>query len=112
MNFLKGKKTYIVGLVFLVLAVLAATGNVPPEWVFAVLASVGAGALRAALQELCANKGWKTYASAAITAVVAVLQAAGVTLPIGLSYELIYSLCAALGIVGLRAAVGKLKPLM
>lgn len=45
---LNGKKTYITAILIGVFATLQALGIVVPEWVYAILASLGLGALRAA----------------------------------------------------------------
>jgi len=46
-EWLKGKKTYIIMGVTFVLGGLAAVGIAVPEWVFAILLSLGLGAARA-----------------------------------------------------------------
>jgi hypothetical protein len=104
LDFLKGKKTYIVVGMFTVLAVLVALNNPIPEYVFALLGALGLGALRLALADVSGNKGWKSFAAAGAVVAIAVLQALGVVLP----YEAIYAVLGALGVAGVRDAVGKL----
>jgi hypothetical protein len=48
-EWLKGKKTYIVAIVAAVTGVLQAFGVVIPEYVYAVLAALGISAVRAAI---------------------------------------------------------------
>lgn len=48
-NFLSGKKTYIVALVTAVLAGVSALGYPIPEYVYAILGALGLGTLRAGI---------------------------------------------------------------
>jgi len=107
MDFLKGKKTYVIaGLFVLMIIIPLVAGFVIPEWVYGILASFGLAAVRAGMQEVSGNKGWRTYAAAALVGVVSLGSALGWTwLPV----DVIYSLAGVLGIVGIRKAVGKLK---
>lgn len=47
---LEGKKTYLIALTGAILAALAAMGIVVPEWVMALLASLGLATLRSAVK--------------------------------------------------------------
>ena len=49
-EWLKGKKTYIVAIVVGILAALSSLGIVVPEWVYVLLAALGLGAVRAAIK--------------------------------------------------------------
>ena len=49
MDFLKGKKTYLVALVAAAVAAANALGYPVPEWVFILLGAGGLGAVRAAI---------------------------------------------------------------
>ena len=109
MEFLKGKKTYIiVGLfvaLFVVQSFVLSDGQVVPEWVFGLLSGVGLAAIRAAFQDVSGNKGWKTYLAAFVVAGVSVANGLGLTLPL----DAIYGICSVLGVVGVRDAIKKLK---
>lgn len=106
MEFLKGKKTYIIAILFLLAVIVpVAVGVQVPEWVYGVLASLGIVALRAAVADVSGNQGWRTYAAAIVVAGVSIAQALGVPLPL----DLIFGICGALGLVGVRAAVEKMK---
>jgi len=106
MNFLKGKKTYIIIGLFAVLAVLTLVVNiVVPEAVYAILIALGVGCLRAGIAAISGNKGWKTYVAVVAVVGIAIAQAAGIVLP----FEVIYGVLGALGIVGVRSAVQKLE---
>lgn len=48
-KWLQGKKTYIIALVIGVLAALQYLGIVVPEWIYAILAALGLGAIRSAI---------------------------------------------------------------
>ena len=48
-KWLQGKKTYLLALVIGVIAALNALGYVVPEWVYAILAALGLGAVRSAI---------------------------------------------------------------
>jgi len=103
-EFLKGKKTYIIAVLFLGLVLIPVlTGKMIPEAVFGVLAGLGLGFFRTAIQKISGNKGWKTYVAAGLVAVISIVNGLGMTLPIDI--EIIYSLCGVLGIVGIRKAV-------
>lgn len=108
MNFiewLKGKKTYFVAGIFLILVLVPLIFTVAiPEWVFGILGGIGLATFRAAISEISGNPGWKTYAAAVCVAVISVCSALGVALP----YDVIYGILAALGIVGVRSAVEKI----
>jgi len=103
-EWLKGKKTFIVAGIFLVLVVLFAVGIVVPEWVFGVLGGLGLATFRAAISEISGNAGWKTYVAAVCVVAISVCNALGLALP----FDVIYGILAALGIVGVRDAVSKL----
>lgn len=50
---LEGKKTYLVAIIAVFIAVLQATGVIPPElpdWVWKLLAGLGGGAIRAGIK--------------------------------------------------------------
>ena len=47
---LVGRKTYIVAIIGAIFGVLAAFGIVVPEWVYAILAAIGLGTLRASIK--------------------------------------------------------------
>jgi hypothetical protein len=49
-EWLKGKKAYIVAIITAVCAGLTAIGVVIPEWVYMLLAAAGIGAVRAAIK--------------------------------------------------------------
>lgn len=106
---LTGKKTYIVAALFLI-AMLAPVlfGFTPPEWVWGVLSAAGLAAVRMAIQELNGVHGWKTYAASAAVFVIAMLNASGVAIPPEV-LDGVYAVFGALGIVGVRNAVEKLK---
>ena len=107
MDFFKGKKTYIIVAVFVLAMIIpAATGFVVPDYVYGILAALGLGAVRLGMQAISGNKGWKTYAAALIVGLVSLANAVGWT---WLPMEMVYSLAAALGVVGIRDAVEKLK---
>ena len=107
MKFLKGKKTFIVVAVFVVLVALGLVLKVAvPEWVYAILGALGLGGLRAAVTTISGNRGWKTYLAALSVAVVAVLNALGVNLP----YETVFMALGALGVVGVRDALRGVEP--
>ena len=103
-EWLKGKKTFIIAILFLVFALLIAFQIAVPEFVYAILAAIGLSTFRLAIAEISGNTGWKTFAAAGIVFVIAILNALGIVLP----YDVIYGICAALGIVGVRSAVSKL----
>lgn len=48
---LVGKRTYIVAIIGAILGLLTAFGVVIPEWVYAILAAIGLGSLRAAIKK-------------------------------------------------------------
>ena len=48
---LEGKKTYIVAIIGAILGLLQIFGIVVPEWVFAILAAIGLGTVRAAIKK-------------------------------------------------------------
>jgi len=100
MNFLNGKKTYIIVALFVV-AFVAAQFIPIPEYVWGILGALGLGAVRSALQKVSGNAGWKTYLAAISVAVVSVLSALGISLPL----EVVYSVLGALGVVGVRDAI-------
>ena len=107
MDFLQGKKTYIVIGLFAVLFVAGLflpEGQVVPEWIFGILSALGLGAIRLAIQHVSGNTGWKTYAAVITVIGVSLATALGVVLPL----EVIYTVCAALGVVGIRDAISKL----
>jgi len=104
LNFLKGKKTYLVAVIFLLLVVLPSVSSVVvPEWVYALLGALGLGAIRAGVQKISGNKGWKTYVAAFAVAVLSVLNALNIKLP--LDVEVLYGIFSALGIIGVRDAM-------
>ena len=108
MDFLQGKKTYIVIGLFAVLFLVGLflpEGQVVPEWIFGILSALGLGAIRLAIQYISGNAGWKTYAAAIVVVGVSVATALGMVLPL----EVIYSVCAALGVVGIRDAISELE---
>lgn len=106
LDFLKGNRTYVIIGAFGVLAVLMLFFGVAiPEYVFAMLAAVGLGFLRAGIAEVSGNKGWKTYVAVIATVAIAILRAAGVALPA----ETIYAILGAIGVVGVRNAVAKIS---
>lgn len=49
LNFLKGKKTYLVALAAAAAAAAAALGHPVPEWVWPLLGAAGLGSVRAAV---------------------------------------------------------------
>jgi len=51
LNWLKGKKTYIIAIGCAIVAGLTAMGIVIPEWVWPVLAALGLGSIRAAVRK-------------------------------------------------------------
>ena len=109
MDFLKGYKTYIVIGLFVALFVvglLLPEGQIIPAWAWGILSALGLGAIRAAIQHLSGNAGWKTYAAALVVLGVSVLNLFGVVLPL----EIIYTVCGALGLLGVRDAIGELRP--
>jgi len=102
MDWFKGKRTYLVIGAFTILAVLVLiVGVAVPEYVFAVLAALSLGFLRAGIAELSGNKGWRTYTAVGATIGIAICQALNVVLP----FEIIYTVLGALGITGVRKAV-------
>lgn len=105
-DFLQGKKTYIILAAFLVLAVLTMFLSVEvPEEIWPILVALGVGAIRSAMTAISGNKGWKTYLAVVATLVMSVCQYLGIALP----FEIIYTILAALGVVGVRDAVKKLE---
>ena len=108
MDFLQGKKTYIVVGLFAVLFMVGLflpEGQVVPEWVFGILSALGLGAIRLGIQHVSGNTGWKTYLAVIAVVGVSLATALGVALPL----EIIYSVCGALGVVGIRDAIGELE---
>ena len=106
MEFLKGKKTYIIVALFAIAVIIpAATDFVIPEWVFGILGALGLGAVRLGIQSVSGNTGWRTYLAAIVVGFVAIADAVGWTwIPV----EMIYTLAGALGLVGIRKAVADL----
>lgn len=105
MDFLEGKKTYITAGLFLILALIPVLFDVViPGYVFGILGALGLGTLRAGISAISGNKGWKTYAAAVLVAAIAVLQTQG----IDISFDTVYAIAGALGIVGIRDAVKKI----
>lgn len=51
-NFLSGKKAYIIAILIGIGAVAIQLGYTIPEWVWAILAALGLGAIRAAISKL------------------------------------------------------------
>ena len=102
MNFLKGKKTIIVMVLFAVLAVVSLLTNIDvPEGVYAILGALGLGFLRAGVTKLSDNAGWKTYVAVVAAIGIGFFQTLGVDLP----FEVIYTVLGSLGIVGVRDAL-------
>ena len=50
-QWLQGKKTYIVAIIVGILAALQALGYVIPEYVYAILAALGLGAVRSGIDK-------------------------------------------------------------
>ena len=108
MDFLQGKKTYIVIGLFAVLFMVGLflpEGQVVPEWVFGILSAMGLGAIRLAIQHVSGNTRWKTYLAIITVIGVSLATALGAVLPL----EVIYTVCAALGVVGIRDAISELS---
>lgn len=106
MDFLKGKKTYVLVGLFVVLFILSAVvGLAVPEAVWAILAALGVAAVRSALADISGNNGWKTYVAAVAVVIISLLSELGVALPL----EIVYSVLTALGVVGVRDAINKIK---
>jgi hypothetical protein len=109
MNFLDGKKTYIIGgLIIVGSLVILLTGNTiadVPEFAWAILGAVGLGTVRVAINSASEddNKGWKTYAAAVALAVGGGLKVAGVEYP---NEALV--ILGALGLTGTRDAIKKI----
>jgi len=51
LDWLKGKKTYLIVAVTFIVGGLVATGVVIPEWVYVILAAAGIGAVRAGVSK-------------------------------------------------------------
>ena len=51
LNFLQGKKTYIIAILAAVTAAAQALGYVIPEWIYALEGALGLGALRVAVNK-------------------------------------------------------------
>ena len=51
LEWLSGKKTYISAIIIAVFGILSAFGIVIPEWVYALLAAIGLGSLRAGVSK-------------------------------------------------------------
>jgi len=111
-DLLKGKKTYLIALVFLVLvAIPLVTGKVIPEQVYGILAGLGLAFFRLAIQKVSENKGWRTYAAAVLTIAISLVTALGVVVPPSI-VDMVYGIATVLGIVGVRKAVADLMPAM
>jgi hypothetical protein len=108
MEFLKGKRTYIVIAAFVVLAILTFSGVFIPEWIYGALTALGLGFIRAGIQAVSGNKGWKTYAAAGAVGLISLGDALNIGFIVQ-NAELIYTLCTAFGVIGVRDAVKKLK---
>jgi len=50
-EWLKGKKTYIIAIIGGIVGILQACGVIIPEYVYAILAALGIGAVRAAINK-------------------------------------------------------------
>ena len=108
MDFLKGKKTIIVAVLFGVAFLVPKLFKFDiPEAVLLILGALGLGAFRLALQALKGvNRGWRTYAAAVITFVAGLAQALGwAWFPV----EIVIEVSIVLGIVGVRGALKKLE---
>jgi len=109
MNFLKGKKTYIIVGIFLILAIITFTPSISiPIWVFTILGALGLAAYRTGIADISGNKGWRSYTSAVLVAAFSVLQALKINLP----FETIYIILSALGFVGVRKAVSDISTMI
>lgn len=106
MNFLKGKKTFLIIGIFAILAVLSLIANlVVPDWAWALLAASGLASIRDSIKHLSGNKGWKTYAAVIATVGMSVFQAiTKVEIPPEV-LTTIYTILGTFGIVGVRAAL-------
>ena len=101
-----GKKTYLIAGLFLAgVIVPLAFGIVIPDYVFGILGAIGLGTLRAGIQSVSGNHGWKTYLAAVAVAAISVLQGLGVNLPL----DVIYGILGSLGVIGVRDAVSKIN---
>ena len=114
MEFLQGKKTYIVVGLFVIAGLvfaLNAAGVIDldiPETVWAVIAALGFGAVRSALRAIQPNHGWKTYAAVLATVFISAVDMLGLNIPLEV-ISLIYTVTGSLGVIGIRDAVNKLK---
>jgi len=106
LEFLKGKKTYLLAVLFLAGVLVPVIFKITiPEEVFGILGALGLGAFRAAISKVSGNHGYKTYLAAFAVAIVSIASALGATLPL----EIIYGICSVIGVVGVRDAVEHIK---
>jgi hypothetical protein len=109
LEFLSGKKTYIVVLVTAVIIGLLAAGIQIPEYVWPLLGACGLGTIRSAVAGVVPVQGSgfftgkKTYIIAAIMAVLGGLQAYGLVIP-----EFVFGLLATAGAGTIRMAIPKM----
>ena len=109
MDWLKGKRTYIIVGLFVLLSVLMqglAVGI--PQWVFGFLEALGLVTIRLAIQAISGNAGWRTYVAALVVGVIALADALGLAW-LAPYYDMIYTVLGGLGIMGVRKAVETLK---
>jgi len=111
MNWIKGKRTYIIGfgiiLISVILLVTKLSINQIPDFVWVLLNGAGLAALRAGITFMSKNdnKGWKSYGAAIGLTVCGLLKMfTGIEAPpeVMLAFD-------GLGIVGLRQAIEKIN---
>ena len=102
MNFLKGKRTYIVAVLFIVgVLVPIIFGISIPDAAYGIASALGMITLRAGIAAVSGNHGWRTYAAAIAVFLITILNAIGVNFPV----DIVYTLAGAFGIIGIRKAV-------
>jgi hypothetical protein len=110
MNWLDGKKTYIIGFgiilgsAFLLLTQWEITDV--PDFVWLIINGLGLAALRVGIQAVSENdnKGWKSYVAAGAIVALGGLKMAGIEFPV----EVLVAL-EGLGLIGIRDAVNKIE---
>lgn len=81
----------------------AYSGEAVPEWVYAIIGSLGLSVFRTTVSVNGAGDGWKTHAASVALAIGAGLQAAGIDVP-----DWSYAIAASAGLGSLRIAVKKI----
>jgi hypothetical protein len=110
LNFLNGKKTYIIGGLIvagaLVILLTPLTLASSPDFVWLILNGLGLAAVRDGINSASENdnKGWKTYLASAGILVLGLLKMFGIDFPV----EILAAL-EGLGIVGIRQAISKIE---